>query len=118
MKHDWVSTEQIAAWSVLGREKIQKAIYERSLVFLNFTEEQRYEPWLQIQAVSTNARVPLRCYVYQGEGLNIAINYNGVKYSDKEISLILNTMIRFLKVIPSEASYRVEEFIQKSENLI
>ncbi|MRN57060.1 type I polyketide synthase [Paenibacillus monticola] len=99
--YEYVSPHQIAKWTGVPYNLLQQAVYERTLVYLNYPVDISQElssgdlAFADLVSVG-QLNVPLRMYAQPGERFTLTITYDEARYEEQQILSLLERMQHFL----------------------
>ncbi|WP_018753420.1 type I polyketide synthase [Paenibacillus sanguinis] len=101
MKYEHVSPHQIAKWTGVPYNVLQQAVYERTLVYLNYPVDISQElsggdlTFSDLLSIG-QLNVPLRMYAQPGERFILTLTYDKARYEVQQIQILLERMRHFL----------------------
>ncbi|UED72197.1 type I polyketide synthase [Brevibacillus sp. DP1.3A] len=101
IKYEHVSPHQIAKWTGVPYNLLQQAVYERTLVYLNYPVDISQElsggdlTFTDLLSIG-HLNVPLRMYAQPGERFILTLTYDEARYEDQQIQNLLEWMRYYL----------------------
>lgn len=105
VQHDYIAPEQLAEWTRIPIEVLQRAIYERGFIYIGDSDENylRQLPARALEIVQVNSNlshhIPLRAYGLKKDSLMLSIKYNELQYSQEEIQRMAADLKRLFSYV-------------------
>ncbi|HEX2926803.1 MAG TPA: condensation domain-containing protein, partial [Ruminiclostridium sp.] len=117
-QYDYVPIEQIIKWSKIPFSTIQKAIYERNLIFSRAPEDEMLSKQSADEDIKFNGfnnslkfNVPLRVYVEPDDRITIRIKYNKAVFGQDAITRILDKIYEYVMKLTDKQKSKINELL-------
>ncbi|ACL75344.1 non-ribosomal peptide synthetase [Ruminiclostridium cellulolyticum] len=121
-QYDYVTVQQIAKWSLVPLSVLQRAIYDRTFIFVKAPEEdffsQQSEDSVRLSQYQNTLQlnIPLRLYAEPSNKILIRAKYDSATFSGEDIQSMLRSMKQLLGKMSSSPDVKLYDLIKNKHD--